>query len=258
MPEIHPTAIVEKGAELEADVSIGAFAYVGPNVRLKAGCRVHHHGVIEGHTTLGERNEVFPFAVVGGRTQDLKYKGGRLGLESGSDCQFREYVTIHCATVEDRPTTLGERVAILAYSHIAHDCQVGNHLVMSSQAALAGHCVVGDYVNISWGSGVHQFVRIGNYAMLAGMSKITQDLPPFLIGEGLPARCRAVNRVALSRAGYGEEDLMVAKRIYKTLYHEGLNRSQAIKRLEEGPDADHSLTRMMLDFIQSSRRGLTG
>lgn len=258
MAEIHPTAIVENGAELAEDVKIGALAYVGPDVKMAAGCVVHHHGVVEGHTTLGERNEVFPFAVVGGRTQDLKYKGGRLSLITGADCQFREYVTVHCSTVEEKPTRLGDRVVILAYSHVAHDCTVGNHVVISSQAALAGHCEVGDYVNIAWGSGVHQFVRIGRYAMLAGLSKITQDLPPFLIGEGLPAECRAINRVALQRAGYTDEDLMVAKRIYKKLYRDGLNRSQAIAALEQGPDKDHKLTGLMLDFVKGSKRGLTG
>lgn len=258
MPEIHPTAVVEKGAELAEDVTIGAFAYIGPNVVLSAGCRVHHHGVVEGNTTLGERNEVFPFTIIGGRTQDLKYSGGRLGLVTGSDCQFREYVTVHCATVEEKPTRLGDHVVILAYSHIAHDCTVGDHLVMSSQAALAGHCEVGDFVNIAWGSGVHQFVRIGSYSMLAGLSKITQDLPPFLIGEGLPARCRTINKVALSRAGYGDEDLSVAKRVYKTLYREGLNRGQALEVLRTGSDAEHPLCRMMVAFVEGSKRGLTG
>lgn len=258
MPDIHPTAIVEEGAEIAEDVSIGACAYIGGNAVIQRGCRIHHHGVVEGHTTLGERNEVFPFAIVGGRTQDLKFKGGRLGLVTGVDCQFREYATIHCATVEEKPTRLGNRVIILAYSHIAHDCTVGDNLVMSSQAALAGHCEVGDGVNIAWGSGVHQFVRIGSYSMLAGMSKITQDLPPFLIGEGLPAKCRAINKVALTRAGYNEEDLSVAKRVYKTFYKEGRNRNQAIEFLESSPDAEHPLTRLMVDFARESKRGFTG
>lgn len=258
MTEIHPTAIVENGAELAEDVKIGALAYIGAEVRLGPGCVVHHHGVVEGCTTLGARNEVFPFAVIGGRTQDLKYRGGRLELVTGDDCQFREYVTVHSATVEGKPTRLGNGVVILAYSHIAHDCTIGDHLVMSSQAALAGHCEVGDYVNIAWGSGVHQFVRIGSYAMLAGLSKITQDLPPFLIGEGLPASCRAINRVALRRAGYSDDDLSVAKRVYKTLYHSGLNRSQAVTALEQSADCNHPLTRLMLEFIAGSKRGLTG
>lgn len=257
MAEIHPTAVVEKGAELAEDVQIGAMAYIGPHARLSRGCRVHHHGVVEGHTTLGENNEVFPFAIVGGRTQDLKFKGGRLGLETGKNCQFREYVTIHCATVEDKPTRLGDHVVILAYSHIAHDCEVGNHLVMSSQAALAGHCVVGDHVNIAWGSGVHQFCRIGDFAMLAGMSKITQDLPPFMIAEGLPAVCRTVNKIALTRNGHDDRDVLVARRVFKTLYKAGLNRSQALEQLKTGEDRDHALVRKMVAFIEASKRGIT-
>ncbi len=257
MPNIHPTAIIESGAQLEDDVEVGAYAYIGPDVTLKAGCKVHHHGVVEGATTLGENNQVFPFASIGGLTQDLKYKAGdKVGLLTGADCQFREYVTVHTATVEDHPTTLGHNVVVLAYGHIAHDCIIGNHVVLSSQTALGGHCIIGDAVNIAWGSAIHQFCRIGSYGMLAGMSKVTQDIPPFIIAEGLPADPRTINKIALKRNGYNDDDIMVARRIYKTMYRQGLNRSQALEALKSGNDKDHPLNQMMVEFVESSERGI--
>lgn len=259
MAEIHPWAIVSPGAQLAETVKVGAFAVVGPNAVLGEDCIIHPHGMVEGYTTLGRGCEVHPFAVVGGRSQDLKDKGGKLAVRVGDYCQFREYVTVNCPTSEERETRLGNHVWILAYSHIAHDCTVGDHTVMSSQSALGGHVQLGRHVNIAWGSAIHQFCRVGDYAMLAGMSKITMDLPPFLIAEGQPGEVRMINKVGLKRNGFSEAEVQVAQRIYKTLYRSGLNRSQAIAALEAGEDREQALVRMTLEFIAASKRGiLTG
>ena len=253
---IHPSAIVEKGAELDDGVTIGPYAYIGPQVSLGKGCCVAHHATVDGATTLGEDNEIHPYAYVGAKTHDLKYKGGCPGLRIGSRNTFREYVTIHCATNEGSQTVLGHDNAILAYSHIAHDCVIGNHFVMSSHAALAGHVEFGDHVNFGWGAGIHQFSKIGSYAMIAAMARVTQDVPPFMIVEGSPAGSRTINKVGLERAGFSSDDCMVARRIHKLYFKQGLNRSQASAQLQaEGLDA-HPLGTLLIDFLRKSTRGI--
>jgi acyl-ACP--UDP-N-acetylglucosamine O-acyltransferase len=154
---IHPTAIIEAGADLDSTVSVGAYAYVGKAVQAGPGTKIMHHATVDGKTTLGKDNEVHPYAYLGGQTHDLKYEGGVQSLEIGDRNVFREYSTAHCATAEGLITRLGDDNLILAYSHIAHECIVGNHLIMSSHSALGGHVSVGDHVNIGWGVGVHQF-----------------------------------------------------------------------------------------------------
>jgi UDP-N-acetylglucosamine acyltransferase len=254
--EIHPAAIIEPGAELDEGVHVGAYAYIGAHVRIASGTHVMHHATVDGATTLGHDNEVHPYAYVGGKTHDKKYTGGIQRLEVGNGNIFREFTTVHCATSEDLVTRLGDHNLILAYSHIAHECQVGNHLVMSSHAALGGHVIVGDHVNIAWGSGLHQFVRIGDHAMVGASSKTVQDVPPFCICDGNPATVRTINKIGLERAGYSSDEIALARRIYKLFYKDGLNRSQAIEQLQSSEDAVHPMARTFLDFAQSSERGL--
>jgi len=255
--EIHPTAIVESGAELAEGVTVGAYAYVGPHVRLGRGTRVMHHATVDGSTTLGEDNEIHPYAYIGGKTHDKKFSGGVQRLEIGSRNVFREFVTVHCATAEDLLTKVGDDNLVLAYSHIAHECLVGDHLVMSSHSALGGHVEVGNHVNIGWGVGVHQFCRLGDYAMAGAASKVVQDIPPFMIGDGNPAMVRTTNKVGLERAGFSREDIAIARRLYKTFYKEGLNRSQAAEKLRTSGDPTHPLTKVFLDFVEGSRRGIS-
>jgi UDP-N-acetylglucosamine acyltransferase len=253
---IHPSAIVEEGAELDEAVSIGPYAYIGASVRLGKGTCVAHHATIDGATTLGADNEIHPYAYVGAKTHDLKYKGGSPGLRIGSRNIFREYVTVHCATEEGSHTLLGDDNVILAYSHIAHDCNIGNHFVMSSHAALAGHVTVGDHVNFGWGAGIHQFSKIGSYAMIAAMARVTQDVPPYMIVEGSPAGSRTINKVGLERAGFSAEDIMIAHRIHKIYFKQGLNRTQAGAAMAtEGLDR-HPLGLLLLNFIKQSTRGI--
>jgi len=256
MSTIHPTAVIEEGASLAESVEVGAFAYIGKEVRLGPKCRVHHHATVEGFTEMGRENEIFPYAYIGGKTHDLKYSGGRPGLKIGNWNVFREFTTIHLATDDGNFTTLGDRNTILAYSHVAHDCQIGDHLIMSSHAALGGHVICEDHVNVGWGAGIHQFCRLGAHSMLGAAAKLVQDLPPFLIADGNPAKTRTYNRVGLERSGFQTKDISLIHQAFKILYRDGLNRSQSIEKLREIPDADESILADMIAFIQESSRGI--
>jgi len=253
---IHPLAVVEDGARLGEDVEVGAFAYVGAEVTLGDRCRLHHHATVEGFTTLGEDCEVFPYACVGSKTQDLKYKGGRPGTRIGARCVFREYATVHAATNDGDFTVLGNDNFILAYSHVAHDCQLGNHIIASNYTGLAGHVVVGDHVVFGAYAGVHQFCRIGEFAMLGGKSRNIHDVPPYMIVEGNPAVIRGYNRVGIERAGFDDARRERVKAIYRTLYRAGLNRSQALQQLASRDDADSPEIAGLLAFARASERGL--
>lgn len=256
MTTIHPTAIVEAGAQLDDGVTVGAYAYVGPGVVLGPGTRVHHHASVEGNTHLGRDCEVFPYACIGGKTQDLKYKGGSPGLRVGDRNVFREYVTVHCATNDGEFTRIGSHNNFLASTHVAHDCVVGNRIVMSNGAVLAGHVVVEDHVVIGGYGGVHQFCRVGAHAMVSAYAKLVQDLPPYFIADGAPAEVRAINRVGLERAGFTAEQMDRVKQIHRVLYRDGLNRTQAMERLGAHPQAQSAEFRHILGFAQASQRGL--
>lgn len=253
--EIHPTAIIEPGAQLGADVVIGAYAYVGAKAIIGAGTVLHHHANVEGRTTIGSKCEIFPFACVGTKTHDLKYKGGEPGLIVGDRNVFREYVSVHGATNDADYTRMGNDNVMLAYSHIAHDCLVGNYLVMSAQSALAGHVLVEDHVNIGWGTGVHQFCRIGAHAMLGGMSKIVQDVPPFVIADGNPAVARSINKVGLERHGFTVEQLEAVKQAFRLVYRAGHNRTQALERVREHKLSGTAEFKHFLSFAEKSERG---
>ena len=254
--QIHPTAVVETGARLGADVTIGAYAYVGPKVAVGDGTVLHHHASVEGRTTVGRQCEVFPFTCIGTKTHDLKYTGGEPGLVVGDRNVFREYVSVHGATKAEESTVLGDDNVLLAYSHVAHDCRVGSHLVMSAQSALAGHVVVEDHVNIGWGVGVHQFCRIGAYVMLGAMSKVVQDVPPYLIADGNPAIARSINKVGLERNGFTPERLESVKQAFRIFYRTGLNRTQAFAKLHAHPLGPTPDFQHFLAFVEHSERGV--
>lgn len=257
MPKIHPTAIIEDGAKIADDVTIGAYAYIGAEVSIGAGTILEHHATVDGFTTMGEDNQISPYAFIGGKTHDLKYTGGKPGLKIGSRNVFREYSTVHLATNDAEFTVLGDDNVILAYSHVAHDCIIGNHLVMSSHAALGGHVLVGNHCNIGWGVGLHQFCRIGDHAMAGACSKVVQDIPPYMIADGNPAEVRTINKVGLERNGFTSEDIELVRSIYKTLYREGLNRSQAREKLGENPKATEPTLKLVIDFLeQGGKRGI--
>lgn len=256
MTKIHPTAIIETGAQVGDEVEIGAYAYVGTGVTLGTGTRLHHHASVEGNTVLGARCEVFPYACIGGKTQDLKYQGGNPGLRIGEHNVFREYVTVHAATKDGDFTRIGAHNTLLASTHVAHDCVLGDHIVMSNGAVLAGHVVLGDHVVVGGYGGVHQFCRIGSHAMVSACAKLVHDLPPYFIADGVPAEVRAINRVGLERAGIVGERLDRVKSIYRLLYRDGLNRSQALEKLASHPDAASDEFQLVLTFAKTSERGL--
>ena len=254
--KIHPTSIIESGAHLGADVEVGAYAYVGAGVTLGDGTRLHHHASVEGNTQLGKSCEVFPFAYIGGKTQDLKFSGGNPGLRIGDRNVFREYVSIHCATNDGDCTRIGANNVLLATCHVAHDCVLGDNIIMSNGAVLGGHVTVENYVVIGGYGGIHQFCRLGAYAMLSATAKLVHDLPPFFIADGTPAEVRAINRVGLERNGFTPEQVDRVKQIHRLLYRDGLNRSQALEKLAAHPQAASAEFARVLAFAQSSERGL--
>jgi UDP-N-acetylglucosamine acyltransferase len=253
---IHPTAVIDSTAQLGEDVDIGPFCYIGPGVTLGAGSRLHHHASIEGNTALGERCEVFPYACIGGKTQDLKYKGGSPGVRIGARNVFREYVTIHAATKDGEFTVVGDDNLLLAYVHVAHDCRLGNRIIASNYVGLAGHVIVEDHVVFGAMSGVHQFCRVGTFAMVAAYAKVIQDPPPYFITEGSPAEVRAINKVGLERNGFTPEQMERVKAIHRLLYRDGLNRSQALEKLAAHAYAGSPEFQHILKFAQTTERGL--
>ncbi len=254
--QIHPTAVVDPAAQLGVDVEIGPLCYVGPGVRLGDRTRLHHHASVEGNTSLGEACEIFPYACIGGKTQDLKFKGGHPGVRIGARNVFREYFTVHAATNDGDFTTVGDDNTFLAYGHIAHDCVIGSHIVASNGMMLAGHVTVEDHVVIGGYGGVHQFCRIGAHAMLSATAKLVHDLPPYFIADGAPAIVRAYNKVGLERRGHGPEQIERVRRAFRILYRDGLNRSQALERLAAHEDAATPEFARILAFARASERGL--
>ena len=257
MTKIHPSAIVEKGAELDAGVEVGAYAYIGGSAKIGSGTVVAHHATVDGNTVLGKCNQIFPYAFIGGKTHDLKYKGGNPGLRIGDNNVFREYTTAHCSTADKNFTIIGNNNNILAYSHIAHDCIVGDYIVMSSHSALGGHVIVEDHAVIGWGSGAHQFCRIGAYAMLSASSKLVKDLPPFFKADGSPAEVSAINKINMLRNGFSTEEIELVYSAFKLIYRRRLTRPHAIEELSMRDSSSTRVIKAIIEFANgSSERGL--
>ena len=253
---IHPTAVVHSGAQIGSQCEIGPYCVIGEHVRLGDGCRLHSHVVIDGHTELGQGNEIFPFASLGLKTQDLKWKGGLTRTRIGDHNTFREYVTIHSATEEGGVTVVGSNNHILAYAHIAHNVVLGDRVIMSNVATLAGHVVVEDHAVVGGLAAVHQFCRIGAMSIIGGCSKVVQDVPPFMLADGNPAITRTVNKVGLERNGVSEEAQAALKQAFKILFREGLTVSNALARIEADlpPLAE---VRHLVEFARKSERGIS-
>ena len=252
---VHPTAIIHPQSRIGADCEIGPCCVIGEHVELGPGCRLHSHVVIDGHTRLGQSNEIFPFASIGLRTQDLKWKGGLTRTEIGDHNTIRECVTIHSATGEGEATVIGSHNNILASSHIGHNVVLGNRVIIS-MAALAGHVVVEDHALVGGLSAVHQFCRIGTMAMTGGCTKVVQDVAPYVIVDGNPAEARTINKVGLERNGVPEGAQAALRQAYKILFREGLTTSNALARIESElpplPEVKH-----LVQFIRGSERGIT-
>ena len=252
---VHPSAVIHPKAEIGPGCHIGPYCVIGEQVVLGAGCRLHSHVVIDGHTRLGQGNEIFPFASIGLKTQDLKWKGGLTRTEIGDENTLREYVTVHSATGDGEVTRIGSRNHILAYSHIAHNCMLGSNIIMSNAATLAGHVTVEDYAVISI-SAVHQFCRVGKMSMIGGCSKVVQDVPPFMLADGNPAETRTINKIGLERNGISEETQNALRAAYKILFREGLTIPNALARIEadlpQVPEIQH-----LIKFVRTSERGIS-
>src|SRR5207249_6816737 len=255
-PMIHPTAIIHPGAQHGANCEIGPYCVIGGHVTLGDGCRLLSHVVIDGQTTLGRENEIFPFCSIGLKTQDLKWKGGTPRTEIGDHNTFREYVTINSATGDGEVTRVGSHNHILAYSHIAHNVSLGNHIIMSNVATLAGHVLVEDRAVVGGLAAVHQFCRIGKMALIGGCSKVVQDVVPFMIVDGNPAETRTVNKVGMERNGVSEDAQGALRQAYKVLFREGLASSNALARIEAELEAFPEIQHLV-HFVRASERGIS-
>jgi len=252
---VHSSAVIHPKAQVGPGCEVGPFCVIGEHVTLGENCRLHSHVVIDGHTKLGQGNEIFPFATIGKKTQDLKWKGGVTRLEIGDRNVFREGVTIHSATDDGDATVVGSDNLLLTYVHIAHDCVLGNHIIMSGYAGLAGHVMVEDHAILGGYTAVHQFCRVGRLAMTGGCSRIPQDVPPFMIVEGNPAETRAVNKIGLQRNGVSDEAQTALRSAYKILFREELSVTNALAKIEKDlpplPEIQH-----LVQFVRASERGI--
>ena len=259
---IHPTAVIHPQAELHPTVQVGAYAVIGERVRVGAGTVIGHHVVLDGNTEIGARNRIFPGAAIGLDPQDLKYDGSLSLVKIGDDNTIREYVTINRATRAEEATIIGNGNLLMAYVHVAHNCVIENHVVIASGVALAGHVHLESRATIGGVLGIHQFVHIGRYAMVGGMSRIDRDVPPYMLVEGNPARVRSLNQVGLKRSGISDEadgrSFQSLKKAFRLLYRSGLPFNQALDQLDLLPDNEHlQHLRQFVRLSQSpGRRGL--
>lgn len=253
---IHPTAVVSDGAIIGDGVEIGPFAYVGPNVKIGNGCRLLAHSCVDGYTTIGERNIVHPFAALGGPAQDHGVEAGSVTyLKVGDDNVFREGFTAHTGTKPETCTVIGNHNLFMAQSHVAHNCQIGNNVIFVNSACAAGYVQIFDNAILSGLVAVHQFCRVGRFAMISGCSAFSLDVPPFMIAEGRNGGVKTINRVGLSRAGFSEEAMNNIKNIYKIYYRSGLNSGKALEKIKaELPQAPEVVE--FLEFCANTQKGI--
>ncbi len=252
---IHPTAVVEDGASLGEGTEIGPFCHIGAGVELGERCRLLGHVTIAGSTKIGAENTFYPYCSIGHRSQDLKYDGEPTYLEIGSNNSFREFCTVNRGTLPGTKTLVGSHGNFLAYSHIAHDSTVGDHVIFSNNGTIAGHVLVEDYAVIGGLSGVHQFCRIGRHSIVGGCTKIVQDVPPYMIADGNPAEIRGVNQVGLERRGFPAADVRALREAYKFLYRSNLNVKQACEQIR-AEIVPSDVQKHLLSFIEGSQRGI--
>jgi UDP-N-acetylglucosamine acyltransferase len=256
MSRIHPSAVVHPKAELAADVEVGPFAFVGEFVKIGKGSKLLHHACIEGHTTLGENNEVGAYTVLGGKPQDLKYKGEPTRLEIGDRNQFRECVTANTGTVTGSGVTkIGNDCLVMAYCHVAHDCEVGNNVVMANYTGLSGHVIIEDWVIVSGMCGISQYVRLGKHSFVGGMTAVRKDVAPYVITVGDPSEVRGLNLVGLKRRGFDGDRLTAVMEAYKIYFEQGLEKDQALTELDRRFSAQPDV-RYFIDFARASEKGI--
>ncbi len=254
-PEIHPTAVVHPEARLGYNVKVGPYTVIGPDVEIGPECEIGSSVLIEGNTRIGRNNKIFHGAVIGTVPQDLKYAGETSHVEIGDDNIIREYVTVHLATGEGEKTRIGNGCLLMAYVHVAHNCQLHDHVILANAVNLAGHIEVGEWAIIGGMTPVHQFVRIGAHAFIGGGSRLAQDVPPFIRVAGNPVEVAGLNSVGLKRRGFDEATLQNLKLAYRILYRSGNNVTQALELIALECRLDPHIEELMA-FIRRSERGI--
>jgi UDP-N-acetylglucosamine acyltransferase len=258
MTEIHPAAFVDPRARLGADVRVGPGTLIGPEVEVGDGVVIGAHAVLEGRVRIGARCRVGHGAIIGAEPQDLKYRADvTTGVRIGASTVIREYATIHRASHEGHDTVVGAHCLLMATCHVAHDCVVGDHVIMINGAALTGHVTVEDHATVGGLSGVHPFTRVGAFAYIGGCTKVTQDVPPYVIVDGVPAVARAANVIGMRRAGIDAEGRRQAQEAFRILFRSGLATAAGVARLREEL-GDGAVGRRMVTFIEASKRGIVG
>ena len=258
MTEIHPAAFVDPRARLGADVRVGPGTLIGPEVEVGDGVVIGAHAVLEGRVRIGARCRVGHGAIIGAEPQDLKYRAeAATGVRIGAGTVIREYATIHRASQEGHETLVGAHCLLMATCHVAHDCVVGDHVIMINGAALTGHVTVEDHATVGGLSGVHPFTRVGAFAYIGGCTKVTQDVPPYVIVDGVPAVARAANVIGMRRAGIDAEGRRQAREAFRILFRSGLATAAGVARLREEL-GDGAVARRIVTFIEGSKRGIVG
>lgn len=254
---IHPTAIIEPGAEIGENVTIEPYVIIKGSVKIKDGVTIKSHAYIDGNTTIGSGSIIWPSVSIGTKTQDLKYRGETTYVEIGQNTEIREFATINSSTYEGSFVKVGNHSLIMAYCHIAHNCQVGDHVIMSNNSLLAGHVIVEDYAIIGGMTPVHQFARIGCHAMVGGMSRVTHDVPPYTVGGGIPYCLGGINRIGLKRRQFSFKTRKELARAYRLVYRSRLHLDEALERIasevEPIPEVLH-----FIKFCRATKRGLIG
>ena len=259
MSKIHQTAIVEDGAKLGNDVTVGPYAHIGADVTVGDGTSVGQGAIIDGHTTIGSMCQIFPYALVGMKTQDLKYKEGSVSyVEIGDRTVIREFATVHLGTADGEKTVIGSDCLFMAYCHAAHGCVLGNHVICSNSVQLAGDVHLEDWAIIGGCAASHQFCTVGMHAMVGGMSKIRQDFPPYMLGDMVGGSLKVIgpNVVGLTRRGFPREAIQALKEAHRFLYRDGLNRTQALDRVENDIEQTEEIRRLV-KFYRDSSRGVS-
>lgn len=255
MSNIHALAIVENGAKIGKNVTIEAFAIIKNNVILEDNVTVKSHAYIDGYTTVGENSTIWPCAIIGTKPQDLKYKGEKTFVKIGKNCDIREFATINSSCQEGSIVEVGDDCLIMAYCHVAHNCKVGKGVIMANGSTLAGHVEIEDYAIIGGMTPIHQFSRVGCYAMVGGMSRITHDVPPYSLGGGDPYRFGGINIIGLKRHGFVLSKRQKLSQVFKITYRKNLSLEKAIQKiLEEVEQIDE--VKHWVEFCKSSKRGL--
>ncbi len=258
MAKIHPTAIVEDGAQLGADVEIGPYAHIGAHVKLGDGTSVRQGAIVDGHTTIGAQCQIFPYALIGMKTQDLKYKEGSVSyVEIGDRTVIREFATVHLGTADGEKTIIGNDCLFMAYCHAAHGVILGNHVICSNTVQLAGDVHLQDYVIVGGCAASHQFCTVGRHAMVGGMCKIRQDVPPYMLCDMVEGSMKAIgpNVVGLTRRGFSKDVIQALKEAFRFIYRDGLNRTQALERVENDVEPFDEIKELVA-FYRHSTRGV--